>query len=536
MLHHEADRPQIPASAAPNVPSNASFGGDQTGSNLRTATYSANSLNQYSSRTIPGYFNVLGTANSNANVLVEASWGPYSFQSWYGLAYRKGEFYRAEVPCDNSSVALWLAITNIGLLPGSNSADIQTNSTGNSFLPRSTESFSYDPDGNLTNDGHWTYSWDAENRLVQIVANSSVGPQQLIKCDYDWRGRRIRKRVWNNTSGSGSPVSDSTFLYNGWNLLAEMSAYGNLQRAYVWGVDLSGSAQGAGGVGGLIEVNCFGTQATNAFPAFDANGNLAALVSASTGRLLAQYEFGPFGEVIRATGPMCKANPFRFSTKYQDDESDLLYYGYRFYGLSTGRWTCEDPLEEKGGKNLYAFALNDPVSHYDLLGLTIPGQCGAAYYNWCPCKCVSVTVTFSPGDTNFKWSWLPNMYGGQRLGNDMSVVWKVDGPAMNCRFFQQESGNFFLYNSTNPKAETRSANWSNHQIDDSHGTSCWGERSYTDAVGTLKDGWTSPSDDGDWQAAVSRPPKITVVCQSSDGTKKTQAVTIPDPNPGKFPP
>ena len=46
----------------------------------------------------------------------------------------------------------------------------------------------------------------------------------------------------------------------------------------------------------------------------------------------------PFGEVLRATGPMAKANPFRFSTKYQDDETDLLYYGYRYYNASTGRW------------------------------------------------------------------------------------------------------------------------------------------------------------------------------------------------------
>jgi RHS repeat-associated protein len=33
-----------------------------------------------------------------------------------------------------------------------------------------------------------------------------------------------------------------------------------------------------------------------------------------------------------------KANPFRFSSKYQDDETDLLYYGYRYYNASTGRW------------------------------------------------------------------------------------------------------------------------------------------------------------------------------------------------------
>ena len=62
---------------------------------------------------------------------------------------------------------------------------------------------------------------------------------------------------------------------------------------------------------------------------------------------------GPFGEVIRATGPMAKANPIRFSTKFQDDESDMLYYGYRYYKASTGAWPNEDPLEELGFKLVY---------------------------------------------------------------------------------------------------------------------------------------------------------------------------------------
>ena len=43
-------------------------GGDSSGANLRSATYSANTLNQYTSRTVPGYVNLLGTANSNATV------------------------------------------------------------------------------------------------------------------------------------------------------------------------------------------------------------------------------------------------------------------------------------------------------------------------------------------------------------------------------------------------------------------------------------------------------------------------------------
>ena len=47
---------------------------------------------------------------------------------------------------------------------------------------------------------------------------------------------------------------------------------------------------------------------------------------------------GPFGELIRATGSMAKVNPIRFSPKYDDDKSDLLYYGYRYYKPSTGTW------------------------------------------------------------------------------------------------------------------------------------------------------------------------------------------------------
>jgi RHS repeat-associated protein len=77
---------------------------------------------------------------------------------------------------------------------------------------------------------------------------------------------------------------------------------------------------------------------------------------------------GPFGEVIRNSGPLAKNNPLRFSTKYQDDESDLLYFGYRYYKASTGAWLSRDLIQEKGGFNLFEFVANDPVSRRDTLG------------------------------------------------------------------------------------------------------------------------------------------------------------------------
>jgi RHS repeat-associated protein len=222
-------------------------------------------------------------------------------------------------------------------------------------------------DGNLTSDGRWNYTWDAENRLVALVANTAVGPQQSIKFEYDSKSRRIGKKVWNNLTFNGTPALEQKFLYDGWNLIGVLNSLFALQASFYWGSDLSGTIQGAGGVGSLLEIN----DAVNGvhFVGYDGNGNVSVLAKGSDGSVSVRYEYGPFGEVIRATGPMAKANPFRFSTKYQDDETDFLYYGYRYCNASTGRWLSRDPAEENGGENSSVFVSNEPLNETDLLGL-----------------------------------------------------------------------------------------------------------------------------------------------------------------------
>ena len=156
-------------------------------------------------------------------------------------------------------------------------------------------------------------------------------------------------------------------LYDGWNLIAESAGNDAPARSYTWGLDASGSMQGAGGVGGLLMVNA-GSGGVH-FPAYDLNGNVIGLVNAANGNISAKYEYGPFGEVFCSVGDMAKVNPFQFSTKYTDSETDLVYYGYRYYSPSLGRWLSRDPIEEQGGLNLYGFVNNDPVNMWDRLGL-----------------------------------------------------------------------------------------------------------------------------------------------------------------------
>ena len=62
------------------------------------------------------------------------------------------------------------------------------------------------------------------------------------------------------------------------------------------------------------------------------------------------YTWGMDG---RLSGMILSNAQDRFSTKYYDAETDLYYYGYRYYSPSLGRWISRDPIEEEGGVNLY---------------------------------------------------------------------------------------------------------------------------------------------------------------------------------------
>lgn len=89
----------------------------------------------------------------------------------------------------------------------------------------------------------------------------------------------------------------------------------------------------------------------------------------ATQSVVAHYEYDPFGNVTWSHGLLAGSNPYRFSTKHTDDESGLVYNGYRFYSPEMGRWVNRDPIEEEGGLNLYGFVGNNGVNQIDPRGL-----------------------------------------------------------------------------------------------------------------------------------------------------------------------
>ncbi|MCF7855854.1 MAG: hypothetical protein K9N51_13730 [Candidatus Pacebacteria bacterium] len=239
-----------------------------------------------------------------------------------------------------------------------------------------THAPSYDDDGNMISYSGWTYQWNGENRLMLA---SNVGT--VVSYAYDYMGRRIRKTV------NGV---ETEFLYDGWNLVQE-TIETNVTR-YVWGLDLSQTLQGAGGVGGLL---CVIVNGDPYYPAYDANGNVTEYVN-SSGAVVAHYEYDTFGNTIAQSGPLADTFAHRFSTKYLDAETGLYYYGYRYYSPELGRWPSRDPLGDvsfirnhirndlfatpahhrayaqflrDGTDGLYRFVNNQTHSSVDLLGL-----------------------------------------------------------------------------------------------------------------------------------------------------------------------
>jgi RHS repeat-associated protein len=106
-------------------------------------------------------------------------------------------------------------------------------------------------------------------------------------------------------------------------------------------------------------------------------------VTNELGEVDQHYETFPFGEswIEEATGQADKVTPYRFTGKEWDSETQLYYFGARYYDPRTSLWTSMDPAlgeylpnlhpvaKQSDGVDLVAPSLaSDWRSHVDLLG------------------------------------------------------------------------------------------------------------------------------------------------------------------------
>jgi len=238
---------------------------------------------------------------------------------------------------------------------------LNVTNTATYHLPASI-SLAYDANGNLTNDGLRNFSYDFESRLTTNWVTDAWKTEFV----YDGLGRRRITRDYGWQSGNWVKTNEVRHLYDGLLPIQERDANNIILVTYTRGLDLSGSLDEAGGIGGLLAR----TDANgSAFYHSDGSGNITALMDVN-GDIVARYLYNPFGKLVGKWGPLADVNVMRFSSKEHHANSGLYYYGFRFYDPNLQRWLNHDPLGEAGGINLYQFVYNSPLNYVDPDGLT----------------------------------------------------------------------------------------------------------------------------------------------------------------------
>ena len=241
----------------------------------------------------------------------------------------------------------------------------------------------FDDDGNQTlvktSTGVWSVTCNGENRPVLWSCGATN-----ITMKYDRMGRRVEylETVTNNTGGpdavSITTNSHHRFVYDGYLCIQRLNAAANNSIDLAFGWDPTEPVA----TRPLWMQRVSGTY--NFFYFHDGNKNVSDLVSYQSARgVPAHYEYAPFGTVTAATTniaftafKVADINPYRFSSEYADDTLGLVYYNYRHYEPVMGRWLSRDPIEERGGANVYAACQNQLVSQEDMLGFIIHPQFG----------------------------------------------------------------------------------------------------------------------------------------------------------------
>ena len=244
----------------------------------------------------------------------------------------------------------------------------------NELTATPNRAYTYDYNGNtLTktdSNGTTTYAWDFQNRLTSVTLPGTGG---TVSFKYDPFGRRTYK---------SSPGTIQMFFYDGANLVEETDSAGAPIASYVQGAAVD-------------EPLAMSRAATTSYYQADGLGSITSL-SNTSGTIVQTYAFDSFGNQTAASGSL--NNPFRYTARELDAETNLYFYRARYLDTVTGRFISaetnlyfyraryldtvtgrfisEDPYAFLSGPNFFTYVDNSPIEWVDAFGLQKCKKCG----------------------------------------------------------------------------------------------------------------------------------------------------------------
>ncbi len=130
--------------------------------------------------------------------------------------------------------------------------------------------YSYDNNGNLTNDGTYLYYYDCENRLTEV---NDINDSPVASYKYDYLGRRVKKTIHETQA-------TIHYCYDGDQVIAEYEG-GSLKRKFIYGP-------------GIDEPICMTSSGVTHYYHFDGLGSVVA-ISDTAADIVERYSYDVFG-------------------------------------------------------------------------------------------------------------------------------------------------------------------------------------------------------------------------------------------------
>lgn len=208
----------------------------------------------------------------------------------------------------------------------------------------------YDLNGNLlakkTSKGTTSFAYDHLDRLIKVTTNDC-----RIEMVYDPLGRRVSKTTHFLADSSRKTEN---YLFDGDNDIGAFNAEGKLVQLRTLGLAKNRHVPSAVAI--ELDHEVFA-------PVHDFQGNTRILISLLDGKQKATYSFNAFGKPKQSSETLF--NPWRYASKRLDPETQLIYFGKRYYDTELCRWITTDPAGFIDGMNLYSYVKNNPFRYID---------------------------------------------------------------------------------------------------------------------------------------------------------------------------
>ena len=293
----------------------------------------------------------------------------YAYDPNYRLTnWLVGPFLNGSVPVPNSSQQWQLdPLGNWSTWVSNGVVQVRSHNDANEITAILTNSISYDANGNIQNDGAYTYAYDEENRLTRAIRNTDsavVGQYQ-----YDALGRRVQK-----ITDAGGVSAVTCYFYDGAQILEEQNDSGVMQATYTYG--------------NYVDEVLTMSRAGQTFYYSQNSLCSVAAITDSNGGAVERYNYEPYGLVSASDGlgnllspnswgtpHSAVGNPYLFTGRQLDEETGLYSYRARHYESMKGRFFQRDPLGYVAGMNVYEYVGSNPANLLDPFGLTSTQDC-----------------------------------------------------------------------------------------------------------------------------------------------------------------